>query len=198
VNIVADIALMSIVAPRIIALKMNHRQKWALMSIVMLGSFVGVAGLVRLVRVGTTLEKYNTTGFDPSWDQYDVSIWSSVEIYVSLICASAPGIKPLIAKILPRLLGSSYSSRNRKTGVPTGNAYELNSKMKRTTGSHIIKSVSMTGLTKAEGPYSSIGRGADQESIEKDYEDLEERSQQPSPENGILKTQQIVVHTSDL
>ncbi|KAF2658249.1 hypothetical protein K491DRAFT_713641 [Lophiostoma macrostomum CBS 122681] len=196
-NVFADLALMGIVGPRIISLKMNHRQKWALMGIISLGSFVAIAGIVRMVRVGTALSKYNTTGFDPSWDSYDVSIWTSVEIYVALICAAAPGIKPLVSKILPKLLGTSYRSRSRTTGAPTGNAYELNSKMKRTTGSHFHKSVSMTGLTKPDNPYSSIGRGTDQESIEKDYE-FEERSRQPSPENGIVKTQQVIVQTSDL
>ena len=187
---------MSIVAPRILSLKMAHRQKYALMGIVMLGLFVVVAGIVRMVRVGTTLNKYNTVGFDPSWDSYDVSIWTSVEIYVSLMCAAAPGIKPLISKILPKLLGSSYRSRSRTTGQP-GNTYELNSKMKRTHDtSHLHKSVSMTGLTKADGPYSSIGRGTDLESIEKDYE-LEDQSRNPSPDNAILKTQQIVIQTTE-
>ena len=196
-NLLADIIIMAIVAPRIIALKMNPRQKWALIGIVMLGSFVVIAGLVRLVRVGTTLDKFYTPEFDPTWDYYDVSIWSSVEIYVSLICAAAPGIKPLVAKILPRLMGSSHRSRSGTTGAPTGNTYELSSKMKRTVGTHIHKSNSTTELTTAAGPYSSIGRGTDQESIERDYE-FEERSQQPCPDNRIIKTQQIVVQTSDL
>jgi hypothetical protein len=108
--------------------------------------------------------------FEPSWDQYDVSIWQSTEIYVSLLCASAPGIKPFVKKILPKLLGS-YSSRNRTRttgGENTGIELGLGSKWKRATiGSARVHNmrVSDSVLETASGPYTEFGSGVDARSI---------------------------------
>ena len=94
-NLVANVALMIIVIPRILNLKLNPRQKYALLGIFSLGILALVAGIVRMVRVGATLGKaYEGTALDRTWDTYDFSIWTSCEIYVSLLCASAPGVKP--------------------------------------------------------------------------------------------------------
>lgn len=197
-NVAVDIALMAILIPRILALKLNSRQKGALIGIVLLGSFAVVAGIVRMVRVGMTLGKYDSGTFDPPWDTYDVSIWTSTEIYVSLICAAAPGVKPLVSKIMPKLLGTTLRSRTRTTGGGT-NPIELNSKMKRSTlgtGGTLHKSVSTTGLTTAHGPYSEVGRGTDVESIGDKSE--EERYGQPSPGTGIIKKSEIMVQTSEM
>ncbi|KAJ4344233.1 hypothetical protein N0V95_006220 [Ascochyta clinopodiicola] len=87
-NLFVDIALMAIVLPRVLELKLHPRQRWALTSIVLLGTLVVGAGIARMVRVGTAI---HMPDFEPSWDAYDVSIWTSTEIYVSLLCASAPG-----------------------------------------------------------------------------------------------------------
>lgn len=169
-NILADVALMAIVLPRVLELQLHRRQKWALTGIILLGSLAVVAGIVRMVRVSNSLA---TPNFDPSWDQYDVSIWQSTEIYVSLLCASAPGVKPVVVKILPKLLGSSYNrSRSRTTGgTNTGIELGLGSKWKRTTiGSARMNNhrrLSESVLDAAEGPYTEVGHGVDARSLSK-------------------------------
>jgi hypothetical protein len=199
-NVAVDIALMAIVTPRILNLKLNKRQKWALISIVMLGSLAVVAGIVRMVRVATTLLKYDTNTFDPPWDMYDVSIWTSTEIYVALICAAAPGVKPLVSKILPKLLGTTLRSRSRTTGQQ-GNTYELSNKIKRSSKSHgFHKTVSTTDLTGVHsGPYSEVGRGTDVESLDGKMEELELGRIVPSgPDNRIVKKSEIMVQSTEL
>ncbi|KZM23120.1 hypothetical protein ST47_g5760 [Ascochyta rabiei] len=164
-NIFVEVALMAIVLPRVLELKLHPRQKWALTSIVLLGSLVVAAGIVRMVRVGTAIEMPN---FEPSWDSYDVSIWTSTEIYVSLLCASAPGIKPFVVKILPKLLGSSSRSRTRTTGgVSYGIELGLSSKWKRTTigSTRMNRRPSETALSTADGPYTQVGGGVDAYSL---------------------------------
>ena len=166
-NIFVDVALMGIVLPRVLELQLHKRQKRALTGIVLLGSLAGVAGIIRMVRVSKSLAIPN---FEPSWDSYDVSIWTSMEIYVSLLCASAPGVKPVVVKVLPKILGSSFSrGRTRATGEEsTGIELGLGSKWKRTTiGSTRMnnKRMNEAALTTADGPYTEVGSGVDTRSL---------------------------------
>jgi hypothetical protein len=174
-NVFIDIALIAIVLPRVLELHLHARQKWALVGIVGLGSLAAIAGLTRMIRVGTTLVKPN---FDATWDAYDISIWTSTEIYVSLLCAAAPGVKPLIAKTLPKLLESSLSNRSRTTTVHPPGSIELNLKTRRgTIGSNRVRSNKRdTVLGDEEGFYDEVGRGVDRESLDNgnraDFEDF--------------------------
>ncbi|OAG00438.1 uncharacterized protein CC84DRAFT_302083 [Paraphaeosphaeria sporulosa] len=166
-NIFCDVALMIIVMPRVLELHVGRRQKWALVGIVGLGSLAVIAGIVRMTRLSLTLSKPN---FDASWDAYDVSIWTSTEIYVSLICAAAPGIKPVVSLVLPKLLGSSLGSRARTTtGDGHGGAapIELHSKMRRATigSARTRRNTHESILDEADGPYAEVGRGVDTESL---------------------------------
>lgn len=193
-NILVDMALMAIVSPRILNLKLNIRQKAALMAIVFLGFLAVAAGIVRMVRVGTTLLKDDTGNFDPSWDMYDISIWTSTEVYVSLICAAAPGVKPLISKILPHVLGTTLKSRTRTTGAQA-HSIELRSKTKTSATGPLFKSVSMAGLTTAHGPYWEVGRGVDEESDDGKSEDGD---RERSLDGGIMKKSEITVQSSKI
>lgn len=190
-NILVDIALMAIVLPRVLELHLNARQKWALVGIVCLGSFAVVAGVIRIVRVGVTLSKPN---FDASWDMYDISIWTSTEVYVSLICAAAPGVKPLVSKILPKLLGTTLSSRSRtKATVAGGRSIELSSNMRRKTigSTRVRRNTHDSVLEEAEGPYTEVGSGIDRESFERKSIDEDSGAQR-----GIYKTSEITIRTS--
>jgi hypothetical protein len=44
-------------------------------------------------------------------DNTDASIWSNIEVYTGIICASLPAIKPIVAKVYPRLLSSTRSGK---------------------------------------------------------------------------------------
>jgi hypothetical protein len=43
---------------------------------------------------------------DINWDLQPVGIWSSLESTVAVICASAPVLKPLVSKVLPRFFST--------------------------------------------------------------------------------------------
>jgi hypothetical protein len=65
INLAVDIVLMSVLIPLVLNLKLNDRKKWALIGIVLVGSLVLVAGIIRMARVATALAKY-TEGTSPS------------------------------------------------------------------------------------------------------------------------------------
>lgn len=185
-NIVADAALIAIVLPRVMGLKLHKRQRYALMGVVLLGTLAIVAGIIRMVRVSQIFERVG--GFDPSWDAYDISIWTNTEIWVAMICAAAPGIKPVLVKILPKLLGTTLRSRTKTkpSGGATGPSIEMGSKWKRNTraSSHVHAQTSETALASAHGPYTECGRGVDDDSISEDRS--ERYGRRASDEEGII------------
>lgn len=195
-NIFVDFTLMAIVLPRVLKLQLHRRQRWALICIVLLGSLAIVAGIARMVRVGTTI---HSPDFEPSWDSYDVSIWTATEVYVCLICASAPGMKPIVVKILPKLLGSSLQSRTRTTGQASI-GLELRPNWKRTTiGSTTTnRRLGQSALVTAGGPYTQVEGGVDARSLNhrSDGRSIASDSEGESSQSGhIFKESEIVIET---
>ena len=191
INVLVDIGLIAIILPRILGLNMNDRQKYALVAIVSIGWIAVAAGVLRMIRVGLTLGKPGRV-VDPPWDTYDISIWTSTEIYICLSCASAPGVKPLLVKILPKILGSTIKGRSRTYGTSGINpvTIELSSKMKKgTIGSVIVhRSTSEMNLT---GPYTEVSRGADAESLDGKFTERGD-----SLDGRIYKTSEITVQST--
>jgi len=97
---------------------MQKTQKIALLSTLTLGWVVVLAAIVRVVRISSIL-----TAKDTTWVSYDSSIWASVEINVSLICAAAPALKPIFKRYMPGLVyslsGKTSQSRPKQTGRST-------------------------------------------------------------------------------
>ncbi|KAF1950702.1 hypothetical protein CC80DRAFT_539442 [Byssothecium circinans] len=192
-NVFVDMALIVIVLPRVLQLHLNLRQKWMLVGIVTLGFLAAIAGAVRVTRVGTTVTKAN---FDATWDMYDISTWTSIEIYVSLICASAPGCKPLVSKLLPKLLGSSLASHESTTWIqsfPPGSV-ELNlSKQRRETigSARVRRNTHDSILEEAEGPYTEFGRGLDSASFDGHSKDEDDDRMSKISETSVS----VVQHT---
>jgi hypothetical protein len=44
---------------------------------------------------------------DPTWAAVNISTWANVEINLAIIIACIPTLKPLVAKLCPRLLESA-------------------------------------------------------------------------------------------
>jgi hypothetical protein len=126
-----------------------------------------------------------------------VSIWTWTEIYVTLICAATPGMKPLISRLLPRLLGTTLRSRTGTTGGRS-NQIELASKMRRsalgTRHSSVLKSNSTANLTSAPGPYAEIYSTGnhDEESLD-GKSDVDDGPGRMKADNVILRDTSVVI-----
>ncbi len=63
---------------------------------------------------------------NPTWNYFELIVWSTVEIYVGLVCACLPTLRLLLVKLFPVLGGSSgrvtgsYEVQNYGTGGPSG------------------------------------------------------------------------------
>jgi hypothetical protein len=58
---------------------------------------------------------------NPTWDQWDVANWSTIEVNVGLICLCMPSIRVILVRLFPRILGSS----NRSMAYANGNTSAL-------------------------------------------------------------------------
>jgi hypothetical protein len=54
-----------------------------------------------------------------TYDYFDVSIWSSIEVTVGVICSCMPTIRMALAKLFPSIMRGSSAHTRRKTTNPT-------------------------------------------------------------------------------
>lgn len=114
VNIVTDLALLVLPMPILTAMRLPRNEKLILIVTFSFGAFVAVVDVVRIAYLeSATLTRLqdntqntnkNEEG-DFSWIASLSFMWSAVEVHVGIICACVPGIKPLVAKVFPSLLG---------------------------------------------------------------------------------------------
>ncbi|KAJ5973081.1 uncharacterized protein N7479_002999 [Penicillium vulpinum] len=91
--VVIDVMILCVPAPIIWRLQMPRSQRVAVTSILLLGGFVCIAGIVRVV----FLHK-NTQSGDPSWTIAPVFVWSCVEPFIGIVCACLPTFSPLFRR----------------------------------------------------------------------------------------------------
>ncbi|KAH6889830.1 hypothetical protein B0T10DRAFT_513027 [Thelonectria olida] len=105
ISIAIDIWMLAIPLWQLRSLKLHWKKKIGVAAMFVVGTFVTVVSIVRLqfiVDLGSST--------NPTYDQTEVSIWSTIEINVGIICASMPSLRILMVRLFPRLGGSSYDS----------------------------------------------------------------------------------------
>ncbi|OLN97009.1 hypothetical protein CCHL11_02256 [Colletotrichum chlorophyti] len=151
VNMFNDIVILLVPVPRIWELQMNKRTKTSIIGIMLLGSFVCVASIVRIYYLNGLFQ--NT---DVTWWMGPSFAWSSLEPCVAVISACLPTYAPLFR------MGRTKSSQNspypqpgeRSGGISgTGGArsnYKETSHHARSGGGGFGLSRSNAGHTKLE------------------------------------------------
>ncbi|KAL9604927.1 MAG: hypothetical protein Q9219_000115 [cf. Caloplaca sp. 3 TL-2023] len=113
INIVTDLALLTLPMPILTAMRLPRNEKLILIVTFSFGAFVAAVDVVRIaylqsaslnrLRSGSESSLANQRDF--SWIASLSFMWSAIEVDVGIICACVPGIKPLAAKVFPNLLG---------------------------------------------------------------------------------------------
>ncbi len=126
VNIITDLALLFLPMPILTGMKLPRNEKLILIVTFSFGAFVAVVDVVRIAYLQSAslaqLQKHTgsdvgSTG-DFSWVASLSFMWSAVEVHVGIIVACVPGVKPLVVRIFPTLLG-----RIKHVGDLTGSNY---------------------------------------------------------------------------
>ncbi|KAF2970620.1 hypothetical protein GQX73_g2977 [Xylaria multiplex] len=114
INVFGDIAVLSLPLPIIWGLQASRSRKWSLSFLFLLGAFVVVASIFRIVAV-TQIDPH-----DFSFTNVGGGLWSTVEVEVGFICANLPAVRPLLFKWF-----GYDNSRNASGATPK---YNLSSK----------------------------------------------------------------------
>jgi hypothetical protein len=143
-------------------------------------SSVTVVSIIRL-RALVTFAKSN----NPTWDNFPVSLWSTVEISVGIMCTCMPTLRLLLVRLFPVLGGSSYGKSNAYyhhsgTGPHPASA--------RGHASRSRTLVSSSGRSKLDGGERSAGGSTDSVDIDTPV---------PAKLPGIMRQQTYAVHYDD-
>ncbi|KAK4687873.1 MFS transporter, FHS family, L-fucose permease, partial [Tremellales sp. Uapishka_1] len=122
INIATDLAILVLPLPILTSLRLEFRQKVVLVATFVVGGFVTVVDVVRVVYLQDALKEALENGTNTNTRPnaiYHVSfglMWSSVEVNAGLVCCSVLVMKPLVMKVIPALLyahGRGSHSRSR-------------------------------------------------------------------------------------
>ncbi|KAI9035645.1 Phosphotransferase enzyme family protein [Aspergillus affinis] len=111
-NILIDVTLLVLPVPYILKLNTSSNHKKAIMSMFLLGGFVCIASIVRLVSVMT-----QGTDADVSWNWVNQAIWATVEADLAIVSACLPVLRPVWVIGRRKLFGSQPT--NQSTDPPS-------------------------------------------------------------------------------
>ncbi|KAH7121686.1 hypothetical protein EDB81DRAFT_952355 [Dactylonectria macrodidyma] len=107
ISVALDVWMLAIPLHRLWSLKMHWKKKTGVAAMFIVGTFITIVSVIRLQSLVHLGGSQNFT-----YDHTNVSIWSTVEIHVGIICASMPAVRILLVRLFPILGGSSYDSSN--------------------------------------------------------------------------------------
>lgn len=91
-----------------------------------------------------SLVKFTTDTSNPTWDFTSITMWSSIEVTVGIICACLPSLRLFLARIFPRILGTSqkyYSDQAQRdqAGLSNSRSKGLGTHTRRVTNVEISR-----------------------------------------------------------
>ncbi|KAL7928134.1 hypothetical protein V8C35DRAFT_318826 [Trichoderma chlorosporum] len=102
-NTLMDVVVLILPIPVILKLQMNRRAKISILAVFVLGAFVCITSIERLISLN-----FNATFIlDFTWATGTSVIWTQVEATVGVICACTPSLRMPLARFIPYMFGSS-------------------------------------------------------------------------------------------
>ncbi|KAH7327466.1 CFEM domain-containing protein [Rhexocercosporidium sp. MPI-PUGE-AT-0058] len=137
ISILLDFWMLGLPISQLIHLKLHWKKKIGVAMMFVVGTFVTVVSIIRLQSLISFAKSNN-----PTWDNLPVSVWSTVEISIGMICTCMPTLRLLLVRLFPKIMGSTQLSR-------TGNNY-YNSTHGHTANGGNISVVRPTGRSADE------------------------------------------------
>ncbi|KAL5394118.1 hypothetical protein PMIN06_008614 [Paraphaeosphaeria minitans] len=108
ISIALDVWILAIPMWQLRQLRMHWKKKMGVGLMFCVGTFVTIVSILRL----RALMDFVVSS-DASWDFYNVSVWSTIEICTGIMCSCLPTVRQLLAKLFPIIQGSSARSRHK-------------------------------------------------------------------------------------
>ncbi|KAI2466651.1 hypothetical protein F4781DRAFT_404983 [Annulohypoxylon bovei var. microspora] len=130
INVAGDIAVLTLPLPVVWRLHTSRSKKWSLSFLFLLGAFVCIASIFRIVGV------YEIDAADFTFSNLAGGLWSTVEVEIGFICANLPAIRPIVFQWFG--LGSSAPGYGSGSAGPR--QYGISSKGATRSGHVILRS----------------------------------------------------------
>ncbi|KAF2731278.1 hypothetical protein EJ04DRAFT_545296 [Polyplosphaeria fusca] len=105
ISITLDFWMLAIPLSQLLHLKLAWKKKIGVAMMFCVGTFVTVVSIIRLQSLVHFAKSINAT-----WDQWEVSNWSTIEINVGIICACMPAIRVVLVRLFPKVLGTTQNT----------------------------------------------------------------------------------------
>lgn len=102
ISIAIDIWMIGLPMSQVIKLNLHWKKKVGVGLMFGVGTFVTVVSILRLQSLA---QFANTT--NPTWDYFDVTKWSVIEINTGIICTCMPSLRVLLVYLFPKILGTT-------------------------------------------------------------------------------------------
>ena len=138
ITILTDLAILLLPLPILTSLRIEFRQKVVLVATFVVGGFVTVVDVIRIIYLQNGLEDerrvdpghHVSASARPPDFIYQTSftlMWSAVEVNVGLVCACVLVLRPLVMKVVPSLLHQSHQTQTQTLQNAPGELKELRS-----------------------------------------------------------------------
>ncbi|KAK9416214.1 hypothetical protein SUNI508_09794 [Seiridium unicorne] len=107
INTITDFIIVFLPMQIVMHLDLPRKQRYIVIGLFGAGFLACAAGIVRIV---FTWLMTTATNRDTTWNAWSVWVASGIELYVGIICASIPAIKPFFATYLPKFIDASIRS----------------------------------------------------------------------------------------
>ncbi|KAG8411888.1 hypothetical protein J3458_015183 [Metarhizium acridum] len=113
IGVVADIWLFALPLTQLKRLRLHWKKKVAAAIIFLTGAIITIVSMLRLKSLVHFANSYN-----PTWDQWSVVFWSTIEVSVGFICTCLPALRLILMRMYPQTFkpdscgSSSPASRN--------------------------------------------------------------------------------------
>lgn len=133
INILTDLSILCLPLPILTGLRMEFKQKVALVCTFVVGGFVAIVDVVRILYLQNALRETReweggapiTASTRPPNFTYHASfslMWSAIEVSVGLMCCCVLVLKPLVMRVMPSILGGRA---RRESRMATGGSLAL-------------------------------------------------------------------------
>ncbi|PHH62445.1 hypothetical protein CDD81_7164 [Ophiocordyceps australis] len=102
-SIVLDIWMLAIPLWQLKILRMDWKKKAGVAIMFCVGTFVTVVSILRL----HSLVKFGLDADNPTWEFYNVGLWSTIEINVGIVCVCLPTLRLMLVRLFPMLRSST-------------------------------------------------------------------------------------------
>ncbi|KAF6809471.1 CFEM domain-containing protein [Colletotrichum musicola] len=102
ISIVLDFWMLALPLSQVKGLNLHWKKKIGVAMMFVVGTFVTVVSILRLQSLVAFAKSQN-----PTWDQFGVATWSTVEINMGIICACMPSVRIILVGLFPKLLGTT-------------------------------------------------------------------------------------------